>query len=75
MFVTQTCFRGEMADEGQVEKSGGETAMAIRPVPGNLLSFLTSRIVQYVGRAEDISAEIHECPGQPAKLVLYGAQG
>ena len=64
-----------MADEGQVEKSGGETAWAIRPVPGNLLGFLTSRIAEYVGLAEGISAEIHECPGKSAKLVLYSAKG
>ena len=64
-----------MADEGQTEQSRGETAWAIRRVPGNLLGFLASRIAEYVERAEDISAEIHECPGQPAKLVLYGAEG
>ena len=64
-----------MADERQAEKSGREAAWAIRRVPGNLLGFLASRIAEFVGRAEDISAEIHECPAEPAKLVLYGAKG
>ena len=64
-----------MADEGQTEKSAGETAWAIRRVPGNLMGFLASRIAEYLGRAENISTEIHECPGQPAKLVFYGAEG
>lgn len=54
--------------------AGERHVWAIRRVPGNLLGFLTSRIAEYVGRAENISAEIHECPGQPAKLVLYGAK-
>ena len=64
-----------MADGGQTEKSDGETGWAIRRVPGNLMGFLASRIAEYLGRAEDISAEIHECTGQPAKLVFYGAEG
>ena len=64
-----------MADEGQVENPGGATAGTIRRVPGNLLGFLTSRIAEYVDRTEGITAEIHEYPGQPAKLVLYGATG
>ena len=64
-----------MADEGQVENPGEVTAGTIRRVPGNLLGFLTSRIAEYVDRKEGITAEIHEYPGQPAKLVLYGAKG
>ena len=65
----------KMADEGQVEDPGGATAGIIRRVPGNLLGFLTSRIAEYVDRTKGITAEIHEYPGQPAKLVLYGAKG
>ena len=42
---------------------------------GNLLGFLTSRIADYVGEEEDISAEIHECSRQPAKLVLCTTEG
>ena len=62
-----------MPHEGQTAESSPGTTGTIRRVPGNLLGFLTSWIVEYLGRAVDISAEIHECPGQPAKLVLYGA--
>ena len=58
--------------EGQTEEYSPGNTGTIRRVPGNILGFLTSRIAEYLARAADISAEIHECPGQPTKLVLYG---
>ena len=65
----------KMADTGQADDPGGATAGTIRRVPGNLMGFLTSRIAEYVDRTEGITAEIHKYPGQPTKLVLYGAKG
>ena len=63
--------------EAQTAESSPGTTASIRRVPGNLLGFLTSRTADYLERATNISAEIHECPGQSAKLVLshYGARG
>ena len=69
-----------MADQGRVHEGqcDGEprsgTIGATRQVPANLLDFLRSRIVLFMERAENISAEIHEFPGQPARLVVYGAK-
>ena len=64
--------------EGQTAESCQGTTASVRRVPGNLLGFLTSRIADYLlGRVTiiNISAEIHECPGQSVKLILYGAKG
>ena len=45
----------------------------VKRIPENLLGFVQSQIVHYVGRAKDFSAEIHETGGQTAKLVFnYG---
>ena len=61
--------------QAQVDNPGRATTGTIRQVPGNLMSFLTSRIAEYLGNTEGISAEIHEAPGELAKLVLYGVKG
>ena len=45
----------------------------VKRIPENLLGFVQSQIVHYVGRAKNFSAEIHETDGQTAKVVFdYG---
>lgn len=56
-----------MASEGQLTS---DTCL-VRKIPSHLRDIVRSQILNVVGQAKDFSAEIHQQPGQPAKLVYY----